>query len=157
MKICMNANIINVTFMFWKSFVILFTLSQDLITTLTYVLMVNFCPCFIKIKLCLITKNISAAQMYKNFHDKDSNNPYQNCFNLDMLGITGWERSGTQSRTTLWPTTSSPTRSSKTPPTSTSLSSMGKQLSGIRNIYKVQTAFKSLSEIKNVIIIVFLI
>ena len=34
--------------MLWKSFVIFFTLRpSDLITTLTYVLVDNFCPCFI--------------------------------------------------------------------------------------------------------------
>ena len=53
MKICMNANIMKtqymtcyVTFMLWRSF--FFTLRpSDLITTLTYVLKDNFCPCFV--------------------------------------------------------------------------------------------------------------
>ena len=55
-KICMNDNIVkiqffhkviwNVTFMLWKSFVIFLLIHSDLITTLTYVLMDNFCPCF---------------------------------------------------------------------------------------------------------------
>ena len=54
MKICININIMktkymarNVTFMLWRCFVIFLNLiSSDLITTLTYVLMDNCCPCF---------------------------------------------------------------------------------------------------------------
>ena len=50
-EICMNVSIIkthfflliNVTFMLWRSFTLR---PSDLITTLTYVLMDNFCPCF---------------------------------------------------------------------------------------------------------------
>ena len=48
----MNTNFIKtliwiVLFMLWRSFVIFFALRpSDLITTLTYVLMDNFCPCF---------------------------------------------------------------------------------------------------------------
>ena len=38
-----------VTFMLWRSFVIFFTLRPfELITTLTYVLMDNCCPCFLR-------------------------------------------------------------------------------------------------------------
>ena len=38
---------LNVTFMWWRNFVIFFTLrSSDLIITLTYVLMDNICSCF---------------------------------------------------------------------------------------------------------------
>ena len=37
---------LNVTFMLWRSFFIFFILrTSDLITTLSYVLMNNFCPC----------------------------------------------------------------------------------------------------------------
>ena len=53
MKLCMNANImkthffINIFFMLCRSFVIFFTLRpSDLITSLTYVLVDNFFPCF---------------------------------------------------------------------------------------------------------------
>ena len=43
----MKTNFLNVTFMLWRSFVIFFTLRPaNRITTLTYVIMDNFCPCF---------------------------------------------------------------------------------------------------------------
>ena len=54
----------NVTFMLWRCFVIFLNLlSSDLITTLTYVLMDNCCPCFNIVCLAANVANSSMSTM----------------------------------------------------------------------------------------------
>ena len=78
MNFCTNANIMKIqffhwiiydikcTFMLWRSFVILFTLRPfDLITTLTYVLVDNFCPYLFFIRLNFFEESCEGKENFK--------------------------------------------------------------------------------------------